>query len=137
MSQCDFTVPSADTTSAVVDLPSLEQIRDYAANALLCCPLKIQNILYDTQIIVENYAKRSVLDELKIKKKSELLGLYRLMKNTKGRDLLLYRCPLILYARSLGEPISSVVARVTVYEISHRANCISLRKQWLDKIRRQ
>lgn len=136
MSQHDFPVSVVEPSLSVVDLPSLEQIRDYAASTLLCCPLKMKNILCETRIVVENYAKKSVLDELKIKKKTELLGLYRIMKNTKGRDLLLYRCPLILYARSLGEPVPSVVARVTVYEISHRANCISLRKQWLDKIRR-
>lgn len=126
----------ATSDAAIEALPSLRQIHEYASNTLLCCPTKIQKLLYETQIIVENFAESAVLQELKIKKRNELLGLYRLRKNSKGRDLILYRCPLILYARSLGEGVDSVVARVTVYEISHRANCVSLRKQWLDKIRR-
>lgn len=121
----------------VAELPSLRQIQDYASKALLCCPTKIQSLLRDTRILVENYADPKVLNELKIKSKSELLGLYRFLKNSKRRDLILYRCPLVLYSRSLGEPIDSVVARVTVYEISHRANCVSLRKQWLEKIRQK
>lgn len=122
--------------SSVFDLPCLNQVREYAANALFCCPTKIQNVLFDTQIIVENFASWDILEELKVKNKKELLGLYRMRNEKKQRDLILYRCPLVLYAQSSKEMISSVVARVTVYEISHRANCVSLRKQWLDKIRK-
>ncbi|MDR1907784.1 MAG: metallopeptidase family protein [Holosporales bacterium] len=123
-------------TNVVFDVPCLKQIKEYATNALRCCPAKIQSALSDTQIIIENFAPIEVLNELRVKNKNELLGLYKMHNDSNVKNLILYRGPLVLYARTSNEAISNVVARVTVYEISHRANCISLRKQWLDKIRR-
>lgn len=121
-------------TGTVFNIPNLETILDYANRALHCCPRKIENVLNDTVISVQNFAPQDILTELNITDKNELLGLYQM--HDKIRELTLYRCPLILYSRSTQDEIANVVARVTVYEISHRANCVSLRKQWLDKIRR-
>jgi predicted Zn-dependent protease with MMP-like domain len=123
-------------TSKVFNVPCIKQIREYATNALHCCPAKIQNTLHDTQILVENFAPKEVLNELRVKNRNELLGLYKMHNDNHSKNLILYRAPLILYAENSNEAIANVVARVTVYEISHRANCVSLRKQWLDKIRR-
>jgi predicted Zn-dependent protease with MMP-like domain len=116
-------------------IPSLNQIKEYSTNALSCCPTKIQKVLKDTQIIVENFASADVLRELRVANKNELLGLYK-THSSRRRDLILYRCPLVLYAKVFNESIQNIVARVTVYEISHRTNCVSLRKQWLDKLRK-
>jgi predicted Zn-dependent protease with MMP-like domain len=122
-------------TTEAFEVPDLNQIKEYSTNALLCCPAKIQKVLKDTQIIVENFASVEVLRELRVSNKNELLGLYKTHSN-KRRDLILYRCPLVLYAKAFNESIQNIVARVTVYEISHRTNCVSLRKQWLDKLRK-
>lgn len=119
---------------SVVFIPTLQQIQDYASAALLCCPNKIQKMLSDTNVIVENYASCEILNELKVKNRNELLGLYKIHSDGSGRTLTLYRGPLVLYAQVSKELISNVVARVTIYEISHRTNCLSLRKQWLDKM---
>lgn len=121
-------------THRIFNLPDLDAIQEYADRALMCCPKKIQEILLDTKIIVENFASKEILSELNVQDKNELLGLYRMQDH--GRELILYRCPLILYSKSSNETIASVVARVTVYEISHRTNCVSLRRQWLEKIRK-
>lgn len=123
-----------DSAAAVLALPSIRAIQEYANRALYCCPKKIQSVLTDTCVSVQNFASHDILLELNVSDKNELLGLYRMQDHI--RELILYRCPLILYSQSTQENIASVVARVTVYEISHRANCVSLRKQWLDKIRR-
>lgn len=128
--------PLADPSLPVIFAPTLRQIQDYASTALLCCPNRIQKVIHDTEITVENYAPSEVLQELKVKNRNELLGLYKIHPEDGGRTLTLYRAPLILYAQSSNEFISSVVARVTIYEISHRTNCLSLRKQWLDKMRK-
>lgn len=127
--------PLFEPSLSVVFVPTIQQIQDYASAAMLCCPHKIQKMLSDTNIIVENYAPGDVLKELNVKKRNELLGLYKIHSNGSGRTLTLYRGPLILYAQLSRESIASVVARVTIYEISHRTNCLSLRKQWLDKMR--
>ncbi|MDR0631129.1 MAG: metallopeptidase family protein [Holosporales bacterium] len=123
-------------TIQVFDVPCIQQIKEYATNALYCCPAKIRGALSDTEIVVENFASPDVLNELRVKNRNELLGLYKMHHENDTKNLILYRGPLVLYAGSSHESISNVVARVTVYEISHRANCVSLRKQWLDKIRR-
>ncbi|MDR1208631.1 MAG: metallopeptidase family protein [Holosporales bacterium] len=123
-------------TSQIFDVPCIKQIKEYATNALFCCPAKIRGTLNDTEIVVENFAPVDVLSELRVKNKNELLGLYKMQNENNTKSLILYRGPLVLYAGSSNESVSNVVARVTVYEISHRANCVSLRKQWLDKIRR-
>lgn len=128
--------PLFESSLPIVFIPTLQQIQDYASAALLCCPSKIQRMLGDTHIIVENYATNEILNELGVKNKNELLGLYKIHQDDSGRTLTLYRGPLVLYAQISRELISSVVARVTIYEISHRTNCLSLRKQWLDKMRK-
>ncbi|GHS91847.1 hypothetical protein AGMMS49949_02930 [Alphaproteobacteria bacterium] len=118
-------------------VPSLKEIQDFSRDAMACCPLKIQKTLKDTLISVENFAPAEVLKELRVKNKNELLGLYRINDEpSKKRELVLYRVPLVLYSKTSCEPIFNVVARVTVYEISHRTDCVALRKQWLDKIRK-
>ncbi|MDR2464219.1 MAG: metallopeptidase family protein [Holosporales bacterium] len=122
--------------SQVFRIPCLKQIKEYAAMALYCCPAKIQNTLRDTRIVVENFASEDVLNELRVKNKNELLGLYKMHGNGNEKDLILFRGALVLYAKLSKESISNVVARVTVYEISHRANCVSLRKLWLEQIRK-
>jgi predicted Zn-dependent protease with MMP-like domain len=117
-------------------IPCLKQIKEYAATALYCCPAKVQNTLRVTRIVVENFASKDVLDELCVKNKNELLGLYKMHSNSNEKDLILFRGALVLYSKLSKKSISSVVARVTVYEISHRANCVSLRKLWLEQIRK-
>jgi predicted Zn-dependent protease with MMP-like domain len=118
----------------VFKIPNLDSIKEYANNALLCCPSKFQKTLSSTAIIVENFVSASILKELNIPKKEDLLGLYKVFDAKKRRELVLFRVPLVMYSITTGEDIEKVVARVTVYEISHRSNCVYLRKQWLSKI---
>jgi predicted Zn-dependent protease with MMP-like domain len=119
----------------VLELPPLDLIKEYANNALLCCPPKFQKVLASTTVTVENFVTIDILQELNVLRKEELLGLYKVFDSKKKRELVLFRVPLIMYSIATSEDIESVVARVTVYEISHRANCVSLRKQWLSKIK--
>lgn len=119
-----------------LELPTLDEIKTFANHALMYCPTKIQKTLINTSISVENFVSKEILKELNLSDKKELLGLYKVYDNSKKRELILYRCPLIMYSLNSNEDILSVVSRVTVYEISHRSNCSYLRKQWLDKIKK-
>jgi predicted Zn-dependent protease with MMP-like domain len=121
----------------VFEMPDLELIRVYANKALSCCPAKLQHASVSTTVTVENFVSDSMLEKLNIACKEDLLGLYKTFDthDTKERELILFRAPLVIYAITSCEKIESVVARVTVYEISYRSNCVYLRKQWLDKIK--
>lgn len=121
----------------VVQIQSLDFIKQCAEYALSCCPSKLKKDLANISITVENLVPNEVMQELKIEKKNELLGLYKILESQQGHELILYRNPLIMYAKTYGEDIAHVVSRVTIYEISHRANCTNLRKQWLDKVKKK
>jgi predicted Zn-dependent protease with MMP-like domain len=119
----------------VFELPSLELIKIYADRALACCPKEMQKSLKNTSIVVENVVSKSLLKKLEISSPGELLGLYKVYEFPTKCELTLFRCPLIMYSISSNEDIGSVVARVTVYEISHRSQFSGLSKQWLNSIK--
>jgi predicted Zn-dependent protease with MMP-like domain len=116
-------------------LPSLELIKIYADTAMECCPKEIRKTLTNTSIIVENSVPKHLLRKLEITSASHLLGLYKVYDAPLKCELTLFRGPLIMYAISSNEEIGTVVARVTVYEISHRSQFSNLSKQWLNSIK--
>ncbi len=110
------------------EIPDLADIYTIAYKVLNDLPDNFQRQLDDLIIRVENFADEDSLENLKIRDKYDLLGLYRGVPIPLKQgaapltlpDLIyLYRCPIIRYAKENQESISDVVYHVLIHEIGH------------------
>lgn len=115
-------------TKSVTPLPEIPVFYQYAKDMLRQLSKKHKNYVKNIQVDVENFADQETLDDLKIKDKYDLLGLYRgipipiklLTTNSSDPDIIfLYRCPLIRYCITNGEDLRDLVNKVMIHEIAH------------------
>lgn len=116
---------------AVIELPSISEICDFAYESLQKLPKSFRAHLKNFVIDVQNFAESNTLQELSMDDKYALLGLYRGVplplkskNNHKHIDTIhLYRCPLIRHALENQEEVNSLVHHVIINEIAHHFGC--------------
>jgi predicted Zn-dependent protease with MMP-like domain len=123
-----FSIVSATTNSAAIDLPDIADFYVLAQKTLESLPERFERTTKSLIVKVENYADHETLLSLNLDDKYDLLGLYRGIpvptKSTKSSFLIpdiiyLYRCPLIRYSLENQEALESLVNHVMIHEIGH------------------
>ena len=122
-------------------LPAIAEIYDFAYESLQRLPESFRAHLKNFVIDVKNFAEKEVLEELFMKDRYDLLGLYRgvplpLKKKTKHKKLdviYLYRCPLIRHAAENHEDVKSLVHHVLINEIAHHFGCTAHEMSWMQQ----
>lgn len=123
----------------IVHMPAVAEIYDFAYESLQRLPKSFRTQLKNFVIEVRNFAENDVLEELSMKDKYDLLGLYRgipvpLKKKTarkKPDTIYLYRCPLIRHAVENAEDVKALIHHVLVNEIGHHFGCNAHEIAWI------
>lgn len=126
---------------SVLYIPSVTEIYDFAFESLQNLPKSFRILLQNFTIEVKNFAERAVLDDLTIKERYDLLGLYRgvpipLKRRTRNKQLdiiFLYRCPLIRHALENHEDVKTLVHHVLINEIAHHFGCSANEMAWVQQ----
>lgn len=124
------------------EMPDLAEIYAIAYGTLGSLPDKYKPYTQNLIVRVENYPGHDVLENLKLRDKNDLLGLYRGVPlplkispmNSKLPDIIhLYRCPLIKYAKENQQPINDLVHHVMIHEIGHHFGYAEADEEWLSQ----
>lgn len=111
-----------------VEIPNLADIYSMAHKVLEELPEKYRPFISNITIRIENYPDMKTLDNLHLKNRYDLLGLYKGIplphkklssQNTPSDIIYLFRCPLIRYARENEESIKELVTHVMIHEVGH------------------
>ncbi len=124
---------------AIVRMPAVAEIYDFAYESLQHLPKSFRTHLKNFVIEVKNFAEKDILEELAMKDRYDLLGLYRgipvpLKKKTRNKQpdiIYLYRCPLIRHAVENQEDVKSLVHHVLINEIGHHFGCTAYEMAWM------
>ncbi len=122
-------------------LPAIAEIYDFAYESLQKLPSSFRMHLKNFVIEVKNFAESEVLEELCMKDRYDLLGLYRgvpvpLKKKSRRKQLdiiYLYRCPLIRHAVENREDVKLLVHHVLINEIAHHFGCTAHEMTWMQQ----
>ena len=121
-------IPSSIIESSYTPLLSLASIEEIAHTAIKMLPRTIYKQIKNIDIKTENFATGTVLRELNLRNKYDLLGLYSgipihekdLIDEPLIQDtIVLYRGPLIKYTRESRDSIHSVIGNVLIQEVGH------------------
>jgi predicted Zn-dependent protease with MMP-like domain len=131
----------ANNEIAVLQLPAVAEIYDFAYESLQKLPKSFRTHLKNFVIEVKNFADNDILEELVMKDRYDLLGLYRgvpvpLKKKTRHKQLdiiYLYRCPLIRHAVENNEDVKALVHHVLINEIAHHFGCTAHEMAWMQQ----
>ena len=108
--------------------PTLADIEAIARAELRCIPEPLRNNLRDVVIRSEEFCEPEIEREMNLNSPFDLLGLYHGTPlehksiNSVPHDLdriFLYRRPILLYCREIGESLEHVVRHVLIHEIGH------------------
>lgn len=124
-----------------LQMPAIAEIYDFAYESLQKLPQSFRMHLKNFVIEVKNFAEQEILEELLMKDRYDLLGLYRgvpvpLKRRTKHKQLdviYLYRCPLIRHAKENNEEVRSLVQHVLINEIAHHFGCTAHEMAWIQQ----
>lgn len=122
-------------------MPAIAEIYDFAYESLQRLPQSFRMHLKNFVIEVKNFAEKEILEELVMKDRYDLLGLYRgvpvpLKRRTKHKQLdvvYLYRCPLIRHANENNEDVRALVHHVLINEIAHHFGCTAHEMAWIQQ----
>lgn len=123
------------------DLPDLADIYAMAYQTINGLSEKFQAHTSTLLVRVENFADKEILEQLNIKDKNDLLGLYRgtpvPQKNqnstvTVPDVIFLYRCPIIRFARETHESIQKLVHHVMIHEMGHHFGYSDYDMEWIE-----
>lgn len=123
----------------IVRMPAVAEIYDFAYQSLQQLPKTFRSHLKNFVIEVKNFAEIDILEELSMKDRYDLLGLYRgvpvpLKKKTRNKQpdiIYLYRCPLIRHAVENQEDVKALVHHVLINEIGHHFGCTAHEMAWM------
>lgn len=130
-----------EITEDLTDLPDLTDIYNLAYHVIDHLPSQIQALSKNLIVRVENFADEQTLQSLHISDKYDLLGLYRgiplpLKSNSNSAVMpdviLLYRGPLIRFAKENKETISKLVYHVMIHEIGHHFGYSDQDMEWIE-----
>lgn len=108
--------------------PTLADIETIARVELARIPGPLRRNLRDVVIRVEEFCEPEIAREMNLKSSFDLLGLYHgtplehKSVSSVPHDLdriFLYRQPILLYCREIGESLDRVVRHVLIHEIGH------------------
>lgn len=125
------------TVTQIHDIAHFQQLADEAIATL---PQNLKSHVEKLVIRVENFPSQSVLDELTLQDKYDLLGLYKgiplpsKQKNSAAGlpdVIFLYRAPLIMHAREHKESLDKLVYHVIIHEIGHHFGFTEQDMSWI------
>jgi predicted Zn-dependent protease with MMP-like domain len=121
-------ISNSSLKTVTADLPDLTDLHLLSQKTIDSLPEKFKKATSSLIVKVENFADQETLRNLKIIDRYDLLGLYKGTPLPVKRTLssfplpdvvMLYRCPLIRYARDSQETIEHLVHQVIIHEIGH------------------
>lgn len=117
-------------------LMSLDDMYDVVGSVVDSLPEGINRLAVEIDIAIDNFPPESILADLGITNKYDLLGLYKgvplkssVASGPTSNSIFLYRCPLLRYAEEHQEPIDQLIQHVFLYEMGHHLG-IDSHKFW-------
>lgn len=120
-------------------MPDVSEIYDFAYSSLQRLPKTFRTHLKNFIVEVQNFADPEILQELAMKDRYDLLGLYRgvpvpLKKKISNKEpdkIYLYRCPLIRHSLENKDDVKALVHHVLINEIGHHFGCTAHEMAWM------